>query len=237
MTEVGPGCFALDPWDAERKIGILAVEDQYGQEGSGALIRELERGGKEADLILQHASGSVDPDGWINGFSSADVDLVVLYTYVKPAADLLRSAHSVGYQPDWLGSYVLSGPDLLELSGAQTTSRLRVTSYPSGPRSNRGERLFLKQMARLYPEVVPGSHSRIGYAAAQLVVEGLRRAGAELTRSAFIQGLESLQDWTGGLLPPISYSESDHRGLTGLALQRAINGRWILEKSLLKLKE
>ncbi len=221
----------------DRKIGLLAVEDQYGQEGSGAFLRELEKGGGKVEVALQHRSGEVDLDSWINAFLSGEVDLVMLYTYVKPAADLLRAAHAVDFQPEWLGSYVLSGPDLLELTGAKASERLRATSYPSGPRSHRGERLFLKQMGRLYPEEIPGSHSRIGYAAAQLVVEGLRRTGPDLTRAAFIKGLESLRDWTGGLLPPISYTSEDHRGLTGLALQRAINGRWILENSLLKLKE
>lgn len=221
----------------ERRIGLLAVEDQYGQEGSAAFLQELEKGGKKVEVTLQHASGEVHPEAWIEAFSGADVDLVVLYTYVKPAADLLRSAHAVGYGPDWLGSYVLSGFDLLELSGDQATERLRTTSYPLGPRSHRGERLFLKQMNRLYPGETPGSHSRIGYAAAQLVVEGLHRAGPDLTRSGFMKGLESLREWTGGLLPPLSYTENDHRGLTALALQRAINGRWMLEKGLLKLKE
>jgi ABC-type branched-subunit amino acid transport system substrate-binding protein len=92
-------------------------------------------------------------------------------------------------------------------------------------------------MSRLYPNETPGSHSRIGYAAAQLVVEGLRRAGTELTREGFIQALESIEDWTGGLLPPISYSPNDHRGLTALALQRAINGRWVVEKGCLQLED
>lgn len=92
-------------------------------------------------------------------------------------------------------------------------------------------------MDRLYPNQTPGTHSRIGYAAAQLVVEGLKKAGPDLTRAGFIAALESLEDWTGGLLPPISYNADDHRGLTALALQRVIDGHWVLERNLLQLKE
>jgi fatty-acyl-CoA synthase len=29
MTEVGPGCFALDPWDAERKIGSIGTPNFF----------------------------------------------------------------------------------------------------------------------------------------------------------------------------------------------------------------
>jgi ABC-type branched-subunit amino acid transport system substrate-binding protein len=83
----------------------------------------------------------------------------------------------------------------------------------------------------------PGTHSRIGYAAAQLVVEGLRRAGPDLTREGLIAALEGLKEWTGGLLPPISYGPDDHRGLTALALQRSIGGRWLVEKGLMRLRE
>jgi len=92
-------------------------------------------------------------------------------------------------------------------------------------------------MAREYGDPLPGTHSRIGYAAAQLVVEGLQRTGPELTRDGFVEALEGLKDWTGGLLPPISYSQADHRGLTALALMRAAGGRWLVEKGLMRLRE
>jgi len=220
-----------------KKIGLLSVDDQYGQEGSAAFIHELEKNKQKAVLHLTHTSGESAPADWVDAFKKAGVDLVVLYSYVKPVSDLLRAAMVVDYQPEWLGSYVISGPDLLKISGARAAQGLRATGYPSGPRSHRGERLFVRQMSRLYPDEIPGSHSRIGYAAAQIVVEGLRRAGPELTREGFFKALESLQDWTGGLIPPISYTADDHRGITSLALQRAIKGRWVTEKSLLKLKE
>ena len=221
----------------DKKIGLLSVADQYGQEGSAAFIREMERNNQKSVLHLTHPSGESDPTAWGDTFKEAGVDLVVLYSYVKPVSDLLQAAMAADYKPEWLGSYVISGPDLLKISGAKAAQGLRATGYPSGPRSHRGERLFVRQMSRLYPDEIPGSHSRIGYAAAQLVVEGLRRAGPDLTRDGFIDALESLKDWTGGLIPSISYTPKDHRGITGLALQRAIGGRWVIEKSLLKLKE
>jgi acyl-CoA hydrolase/ABC-type branched-subunit amino acid transport system substrate-binding protein len=228
--------YALEA-DPGAKIGLLAVDDQYGREGTGAFIRELEKNGLKPALVLTHSSGESDPDAWIKDFESNDVDLVVIYSYVKPAADLLRAARAAEFTPSWLGSYVISGSDLLELAGSKAVEGLRTTSYPVGPRAHRGERLFLKQMRRLYPGDHVSSHSRIGYAASQLVTEGLRQAGPDLTREGFITTLEGIQDWCGGLLPPISYTPQDHRGLTGLALQRAIAGRWVLERNLLKLKE
>ena len=222
---------------SSRSIGVLAVDDRYGGEGSQAFLSELQNHDRNAVTHIEHQPGESRPDRWLEAFRSAGADLVLLYTYVKPAADLLREAHQENYHPVWFGSYVISGPDLLQFTGSQAAQGLRATSYPAGPRVHRGERLYRKIMDRLYPHQTAGSHSRIGYAAAQLVAEGLKRAGPKLTRPAFIEALESLEDWTGGTLPAISYSEDDHRGLTALALQRVIDGRWVLEKNLLQLKE
>ena len=222
---------------APRSLAVLSVNDRYGQQGSRAFLSELSKHGLRAAVHMEHEPGRAQPERWLEACRSADADLVLLYTYVKPAADLLRKAHEADYHPQWIGSYVISGPDLLQFTGSQAAHGLRAASYPLGPRAHRGERLYRKIMGRLYPDQVPGTHSRIGYAASQLVVEGLKRAGPELTRKGFINALESLEDWTGGLLPPISYGPDDHRGLTAFALQRVINGRWVLEKSLLMLKE
>ena len=221
------------------RVSVFAVDDQFGEEGTAAFSAELRRAGHEPASVVWHQAGEADAQRWAAELASRSPDVVVLYTYVKPAADLLRAAQASGWRDSaaWLGSYVLSGPDVLQLAGTQATHGLRATSYPAGPRQHRGEHLFASLMARTYGDANPGTHSRIGYAAAQLVVEGLRRAGPELTREGFITALEGLQDWTGGLLPPISYSATDHRGLTALALQRAVNGRWIVEKGLMQLKE
>ena len=50
-----------------------------------------------------------------------------------------------------------------------------------------------------------------GYAAAKVLVEGLRRAGKNLTRSQLINALESMNDFDlGGLV--VAYSAKDHCG-------------------------
>jgi acyl-CoA hydrolase/ABC-type branched-subunit amino acid transport system substrate-binding protein len=219
------------------RIAVFAVDDQFGHEGTAAFREELVEAGVDPVVTLYHAAGESDPQGWLASLSARQPDLILLYTYVKPASDLLRAAHAAGFYPAWLGSYVISGPDLFRLAGSEATLGMHAAGYPSGPRGHRGETLYRKLMAREYADETPGTHSRIGYAAAQLVVEGLRRAGPELTRAGFIAALESIRDWTGGLLPSIGYSPTDHRGLTALTMMRAVGGRWLVEKDLLRLKE
>ena len=40
-------------------------------------------------------------------------------------------------------------------------------------------------------------------------------AGRELTREGFLDAMESIRDWdSGGIMPPVSFSSSDHHAQT-----------------------
>lgn len=214
-----------------KRIGIAAIEDLFGTEGREAVKALLQQRDMKpvvaVKLFLQESRFT----DHIARLMEADPELVVLLAYPKQAAELLSEAKAAGFSPQWLGSYVLSGPDMFVLAGPETVEGMRVASYPLGTRGHRGEELYRKLLARDYGERIPGPHSRIGFAAAQLVVKGLKEAGWELSREKFISALEGLKNWTGGLLPPISYSSVDHRGLTTLAIHRARRGRWLVEKT------
>jgi ABC-type branched-subunit amino acid transport system substrate-binding protein len=58
----------------------------------------------------------------------------------------------------------------------------------------------------------PAQHT---LAAAQLVVEGLRKAGRDVTRARLIDAIETIQRFETGHLPPLSYAPRRHIGVTG----------------------
>ncbi|MFN3286493.1 MAG: ABC transporter substrate-binding protein, partial [bacterium] len=82
-----------------------------------------------------------------------------------------------------------------------------------------------------FPAEVPGGYSISSDASAALFVEGLRRAGRELTRERFIEAMETIRNFTaGGLTPPFSYSRNDHSGIRALAMVEARKGKWVILK-------
>ena len=56
----------------------------------------------------------------------------------------------------------------------------------------------------------PNRYSLYGYFYAKLFVEGLKKAGKNLTRESFIAALEGIQNWQNGLIPPVSFSGANH---------------------------
>ena len=67
-----------------------------------------------------------------------------------------------------------------------------------------------------------GTHSRstqmAALASAKLLVEGLRRAGHDVTREAVIETIESLYRFRTGLTPPLSFGPNRHAGTSGVFL-------------------
>lgn len=66
-----------------------------------------------------------------------------------------------------------------------------------------------------------------GWVTAKVMVEGLRRAGKDLSGPAIRNALESITDFdTGGITAPVTFSASSHKGCGKLKLGRVSDGRW-----------
>ena len=50
---------------------------------------------------------------------------------------------------------------------------------------------------------------------ARILVEGLQRAGRDLTRPKLVAALAALQDFETGLIPPISFGPNQRTGVRG----------------------
>ena len=220
-----------------KNVAIFAVDDSFGKEGAEAVTKELEKQGGHSVTTVYHKLGDTDVEAQLAQLKAAEPDLVVIYTYLKPAGNLLLAAHEDGFKPEWLGSNVISGPGLFDIATEQGANGVRTGCFPPGPSFHRGERLYKKIMTDHYMREEIGTWNSIAYAIAQLTVEGLNGAGRTLTREAFIESLEAIKDWTGGIHPPISYAGDDHRGLKTIAIQRAINGKWLRERATYELEE
>jgi len=78
--------------------------------------------------------------------------------------------------------------------------------------------LYRKTFTKYAPSEQPGFVSLEGFVDAMVLVEGLKRAGKELTREGLIHALESIHKMDLGLGPQLmlDYSARDHQGLDGV---------------------
>jgi hypothetical protein len=83
-------------------------------------------------------------------------------------------------------------------------------------------------MAAFEPDRPLNRYSLYGYVFGRLVVEGLTRAGRELTREGFIDAMESIRDWdSGGILPPVTFSADNHHAQRAGLICELREGRFV----------
>lgn len=153
-------------------------------------------------------------------------DAVLLYATPAHAAGLVREMAKIGYRPKIFASFTLSDRDRMfgllgELwEGAYYDAHLAQRGEPAADR-------VLEVLLRIEPGLKGREGTAVHGAAAMMVaVEGLRRAGRDLTREGFVRALESLRDWSpGGLTAPVTFGPDRHHGLNGVRLLQALRAR------------
>ena len=91
-----------------------------------------------------------------------------------------------------------------------------------------GVQEYLDRLKHYYPDDEPNFVGLEGYINAKVLVEGLRRAGPDLTREKFIRAIESIRKFDLGVGGRLSFSPTDHQGSDKVYFTRIENGRFVL---------
>jgi len=65
-------------------------------------------------------------------------------------------------------------------------------------------------LAKYRPETKPGYWSYLGMSGAIVFVEGVKRAGRDLTREKLIVAIEEFKDFRLGVVPPLTFGPGNH---------------------------
>ncbi len=98
-------------------------------------------------------------------------------------------------------------------------------------------REYNKLLAKYYPHDKPNFVGFEGFVNAVVLVEGLKRAGKNLTREGFIDAIESIHKFAIGIANTLSFSPTDHQGLEHVYFTQVKNGRFILLTNWDQLKK
>ncbi len=220
--------YAAEELDA-KKYGVFYQDDSFGREGQEGVRLGLTHTDKEIALALPYAVGQNDLTETAQKFKDAGVDLIFVWTITEGAAALVNAiAELEDYDPQIVGSQILSDPIMFDLAGDAWNGAIVASSVPATNSEAPGV-VKAREIIDKYGDGMEfGTYAMWGLARAEVLVEGLRRAGPDLTRLKFIQSLERIRDWKDNFLgTPISFSEENHQGLNAVHLSRAENGQLV----------
>lgn len=212
-----------------RRVAVFYQNDEYGRGGLEGVKGGLGKVGK-AELVAEVPYELAEREFRTHALKlkESGAEALILYTTPAQGALILKEMAKVGYRPKVLSSFTLGDPLMFQVAGDLWEGvYVNVTGSIVGtdPEADRVAEVLVKYEPRIRGRENFGVFGAITM---MTVVEGLKRAGRDLTRERFIRALETIKDWRPeGLGAPITFSPTRHHGLNAVRLMRAERGRYI----------
>lgn len=196
-----------------KRVAIFYQNDQFGKDQRDGAVEALKKHNLQAVGEATYVPSDVDVSAQVVSLRQTDPDAVILGIIPKHAALFVKEAQRLGWKPKIIGHNTVADPVVLDLAGPEALEGVYVNlmtavdgmDTPAVKKAN-------EILAKHYPKTKPGYYPYLGMAGAMIIVEGIKRAGDDLTRAKLIAGLESLGRHETGLVPPIEWSASYHGG-------------------------
>lgn len=196
----------------KKRIAVFYQNDAYGKAGLTGVQLAMDK--RKLPIV---ALGTVERNTVMVGeavktIAQANPEAIIMVSAYKSCAAFIREMNKTGLAPDYLNVSFVGSDALAAELGAEGHGVYisQVVPYPWDPTSSVS--MEFTTLARQYaPKMNPSFNNLEGYIAAKTFVEGLRRAGMDLTREKFIQTLESFRDVDVGNFR-VSFTPTDHNG-------------------------
>lgn len=220
--------YVVDELDAE-KYGMFYQDDSFGREGQEGVRLGLRSANKEIFLELPYTVGQNDLTETAQKFKDEEIDVIFVWSITEGAAALVTAIAAIeDYDPQIVATQVLSDPVMFDLAGEAWEGAIVASSVPETTSDEPGT-VKAREIVEQYGNGMEfGTYAYWGLARAEVLVEGLRRAGPKFNRLTFIQALEGIKDWSDNFVgTSISFSQDNHQGLNAIHVSKAEGGRLV----------
>ena len=204
------------------QIGVLTQQDAYGDAGMDGVAKAIRalRGGVNGQIFrMSYNRNTVNVDDAVAQLRKLKVPLkaVVLVATFRPAAKFIEKTRDL--YPDMIYA-TISGvgstglADELMLLGAKYASGVICTQVTPAVDSYASVALAYKNaLAKYAPGEAPDYVSLEAYLTANILIEGLKRAGPQLDTETVVDKLENMRNFEMGLGPRVNFGPSEHQAV------------------------
>jgi ABC-type branched-subunit amino acid transport system substrate-binding protein len=218
-----------------RQIAVFAQQDTYGDSGFAGVAKAIRAlGASDAAIVrLNYKRNTVDVDEAINQLKlqKPPIKAVVMVATYRAAAKFIERTHD--FYPGMLytnvsfvGSTALA--DELMLLGPRYANGVIVTQVVPAVSGYSSVVLEYKNaLAKYFPGEAPDYVSLEGYVAANVLIQGMKRAGPQFDTEKLIDVLENTRNFDLGLGAQLSFGRAEHQAshkIWGTALDE--NGKY-----------
>jgi len=215
----------------KKKIACFYQNDDYGKEGLQGAEKYLKERGMALAVSVSAEVMDTDLSSHCMKLKQSGADAVIFWVMPKHAAIMLGTAAKLGFQPQWLTSSTLSDFQLMWGITKGLWNGMLFGNFGLLPDSDHPLMVKYRQAYekhRLSEKERWGVFFYGGFLFAEPLVEGLKRAGKELTREKFIKAMETLSDFQG-ISGPITFTKNQRQGLRSVFISKCVGKKMVIE--------
>jgi len=200
----------------KKKIGVFLQDDAYGRVVLEATKAALTKRGLQPVAAGMYKRNSEDIEEGLNAVMTAKPEAVVMVGTYAACGKFIITGKKNGFNPVYMNvSFV--GPDkLADILGSygegEVVTNVVPPFYGESAQGHAGVQDYVASMKKHFPGTNPSFVGLEGYLATKVFVEGIRRAGKNLTRESFITAIEDIKDLDIGAGNKINFSADNHQG-------------------------
>jgi len=194
------------------KTAIVYWPVEWAKEGLKASKDRLKAYGVDPVGEIELPMGAVDASSQVLSMKRAGAEYVIIFTLAPGIINFIKTAEKFDYFPTYLTFTWCADDSILKAVGKAAKIYYAGSMFGVWNDDSPGGK-ELREIAQKY-----GSSPKLptlyiqGYTTAAILVEGLRRAGKNVTVEKFVDALETLKDFDcGGMLSPMTYTPTIHK--------------------------
>jgi branched-chain amino acid transport system substrate-binding protein len=211
----------------KKAICTMYQDTDFGKDVLAGAQMQAEAMGEKIVATTAHKPTDTDFTAAVNKLRDAKCDLITMGTIVRDTTLIVATVKKVGWDVDLVGQSASYDTAVAEAPGNVGEGFYSMSpslyAYPDDPRP------VIKAFTQKYKSrygIDANYIGESGYAAAQIAIEALKRAGRDLTTDSMVKAMESIQYFHDIFGATYSFSATNHHGATAAFLSVVHNGRW-----------
>jgi len=196
-----------------KTVSLLYQNDPSGKTHLAGVESALDKYGVKLVAKEPYEKNELDVSSQAIKIKTANPDVHLCSCAPEHAARFLTERQKLGWKAPVVVVFFGQSPKVIELAGKDAVEGVYFSTIFRRPNSPDPQmRQFVTLLKKYYPNEEPDAIHMWGYAGAQVVTEGLGRMPketAKITRDGFVESLETIRDWKGGLIPVVNIGKGN----------------------------
>lgn len=204
----------------KKRIAVFYQNDDYGKLGLYGTEVALKRLGMKLVEAVSVEPIDSDLSSHTNKLKASKADCVIMFPGPKQGAIILMTSAKMGFRPQWMSTSTLSDtPIMYKISKGLFKDVIFVTFGELPDSQHPLMKKYKEAHGKFAPKDRWGIFFYAGFIFVEPMVEGLKRAGRDLTADSFAKAMETIKDFQG-IGPKITFGPNQRQGARSLFLAK-----------------